>query len=120
MSWWTLTFRFAQIFYLLGVMIAIICYTFFIFFNKIEIDGADLYAEYVEQYKKTNGEEGDEEPAYSQSEIVFASTLLKIVVVAALPVTFLIYLSRLTTLPAFVILKLHEGGRTGVAYNKCY
>lgn len=119
MSWWTLIFRFAQVFYLLGVMIAIIFYSFVIFFNKIEIDGAELYEEYVKQYKEANPDENDK-PAYSQNEIVFASILLKCIVVAALPVTYLIYLSRLTTLHAFVILKLHEGGRSGVAYNKCF
>ena len=45
------------------------------------------------------------ELVYSQSEIVFASTMLKITVVAALPVTYLIYRSRFTTLTAFKLLK---------------
>ena len=48
MSWWILTFRFVQIFYLLGVMISIIIYSGIIFFKKIGLDGADLYKEYKE------------------------------------------------------------------------
>ena len=109
MSWWTLTFRFVQIFYLIGAMVAILLYSGIIFFKKIELDGEELYKDYVEQYRKYH-DEGDE-PAYSQNEIVLASALLKVVVVAALPVAFLIYRSRLTTLPAFKLLKLHQRGR---------
>ena len=121
MGWWTLSFRFVQIFYLLGVMSSIIIYTFLIFANRIKLEDEQLYLEYIEQYKELNGINST--PPYSQSEIVFASMMLKTIILAALPVTLLIYRSRLTTLQAFILLKLHQGGRNnvrGVAYNKCY
>ena len=47
MGWWTLTFRFVQIFYLLGVMISIIIYTAIIFLSRLKFEEAELYTEYV-------------------------------------------------------------------------
>ena len=40
-------------------------------------------------------------------------------VIGVLPASLMIYFSRLLTLQAFLMLKKHQGGRKGVAYNRC-
>ena len=48
-----------------------------------------------------------------------ASYLIKISSVLVLFASFLVYRSRLLSLPAFTTLKKHQGSRQGLAYNRC-
>lgn len=103
MSIWTNWWTYFQVFYLLVVMSTVIVVTLIFLFDKIGLDGDELYQEYVidraEQYDWT--------VKPSETEIFVLSVIFRLVIFAMLPSTALVYRSRLLSMKAFKNIKMH-------------
>ena len=81
--------------------------------NKFDLDADALYEEYLE-YLKELEKEGDrdkDDTTYSKREIIIIFYAVKALTVLVVPAAILIYRSRIISLPAFVVIKKHQGRR---------
>ena len=115
MSDWTYFWSFFQVFYLLLVTVGTVFATIYWFFDKISLNENQIYAKYVIEEPKNFGPNN---PPPTKDELVFLVWLFRGMIICVLPSVFLIYRSRLLVLKAFQLIKMHKGGRTGVAYIK--
>ena len=117
MGRWTNAFGFIQVLYLIVLTISISISTIFIIAKQSRMTEESIYMEYKSELESKG--EDFENPELSQSEIYVASYMIKGSSVLVLIASFLIYRSRLLSLPAFTTLKMHQGKREGLAYNPC-
>jgi hypothetical protein len=107
MGRWLMFFKFVQIFSLVALMLALVIYTVKILVSRISLNARELYEEYEEEYEKSQLEEETEEHKFTKAEVIFTVYLVKVIIIAILPASILIYRSRLLNLHAFAIVKKH-------------
>ena len=94
-------------------MVLLFIYTIDVVVNRFDLDADALYKEYLE-YLDELKEEGDideEYNEYSKQEIIFIFYFIKGLTIFVVPAAILIYRSRIISLPAFVVIKKHQGRR---------
>ena len=109
MGRWTNAFGFIQVLYLIALTISISISTIFIIAKQSSVTEESIYKEYLSELESKG--EDIENPELSQREIYVASYMIKGSSVLVLIASFLIYRSRLLSLPAFTTLKMHQGQR---------